>query len=134
VAVKSNDEKIDPVGSLIGVGGERIKSVQRELAGEKIDIVRYTEDKAEFIRNAMTPAKGVEVLMSEDGRTADVIVPDDFLTAAIGKRGVNVRLASKLTGSELDVMNKKEYEEKLARNAGGKDNTLLGDHNPESVV
>ncbi len=72
--------------------------------------------------------------MSEDGRTADVIVPDDFLTSAIGKRGVNVRLASKLTNSELDVMSKNEYEDKLARNAGDKDDTLLGDHSPESVV
>jgi len=115
VAVKSKKRDIDPVGACVGVRGSRIQPIVRELNGEKIDIIAWSDDPKQLIASALAPAKNVEVILDEKSKNADVIVPDDQLSPAIGKRGVNVKLAVKLTGWELDVMNSKEYEEKKIR-------------------
>ena len=103
IAVYSNDDKIDCVGSCVGMRGQRVKNIVRELQGEKIDIVRWDEAIDEFLQNALAPAELSEIKLFRDERRAEIIVNDDQLSLAIGKRGQNVRLASKLTGWELDV-------------------------------
>jgi len=103
IAVYSNDEKIDCVGSCVGMRGQRVKNVVRELNGEKIDIVRWNENPEIFIRNALAPAELSEIRLNREETRAEIIVNDDQLSLAIGKRGQNVRLASKLTGWELDI-------------------------------
>ncbi|MSR77530.1 MAG: transcription termination/antitermination protein NusA [Candidatus Omnitrophica bacterium] len=103
IAVLSKDEKIDCVGSCVGIRGQRVKNIVRELGGEKIDIVRYSEDMNAYVRNAMAPAELKEVRLNPLDRKAEIIVNDDQLSLAIGKRGQNVRLASKLLGWQLDV-------------------------------
>lgn len=115
VAVRSRKNDVDAVGSCVGVHGGRIKPIMRELSGEKIDIFTWSDDPKKLIAAALTPAKNMQVIPSEKDKFADVIVPDDQLSPAIGKKGVNVKLAVKLTKWELDVMNKKEYDEKKAR-------------------
>ncbi len=117
VAVKSKKLDIDPVGACIGVRGSRIQPIVRELNGEKIDVIAWSDDPRQLIASALAPAKNAKVILHEESKNADVIVPDDQLSPAIGKRGVNVKLAVKLTGWELDVMNEKEYEEKKVRTA-----------------
>lgn len=103
IAVHSTDEKIDCVGSCVGVRGQRVKSIVRELGGEKIDIIRYSEDVETYIKNAMAPAELKEIKLDRERQKAEILVADDQLSLAIGKRGQNVRLASKLIGWELDV-------------------------------
>lgn len=103
IAVHSHDDKIDCVGSCVGMRGQRVKNIVRELQGEKIDIVRWSSDVELFIRNALAPAELSTVSLNRSAQRAEVIVNDDQLSLAIGKRGQNVRLASKLTGWELDV-------------------------------
>ncbi len=103
IAVHSNDEKIDCVGSCVGMRGQRVKNIVRELQGEKIDIVRWNDDPEVFIRNALAPAELSQVNLNREGKRAEIIVNDDQLSLAIGKRGQNVRLASKLIKWELDV-------------------------------
>lgn len=103
IAVTSTDEKIDCVGSCVGVRGQRVKSIVRELGGEKIDIIRHSDDIETYIRNAMAPAELKKVTLNPDRQSAEILVEDDQLSLAIGKRGQNVRLASKLIGWELDV-------------------------------
>ncbi len=109
IAVRSNDPSIDPVGSCVGERGKRINAIVDELAGEKIDVVRYSDDPKEFIEAALSPAKVLSVALeeveTEKGveRSAKVIVPENILTLAIGKGGQNVRLAAKLTGWKIDI-------------------------------
>ena len=103
IAVTSDDEKIDCVGSCVGVRGQRVKNIVREIGGEKIDIVRYSEEVDAYIKNAMAPAELKEVKLHRKEQAADIIVEDDQLSLAIGKKGQNVRLASKLIGWRLDV-------------------------------
>lgn len=103
IAVHSTDDKIDCVGSCVGVRGQRVKNIVRELGGEKIDIIRYSEDIETYIRNAMAPAELAEIKLKPESKTAEVLVEDDQLSLAIGKKGQNVRLASKLLGWTLDV-------------------------------
>jgi len=103
IAVTSNDDKVDCVGSCVGMRGQRVKNIVRELQGEKIDIVRWNPDSEIYIRNALAPAELSQVVLNPDQKRAEVIVNDDQLSLAIGKKGQNVRLASKLTGWELDV-------------------------------
>ncbi len=103
IAVTSSDDKIDCVGSCVGMRGQRVKNIVRELQGEKIDIVRYSEDSETFIRNALSPAQLAEVHLNKDNKTANIFVQDDQLSLSIGKKGQNVRLASKLTGWKLEV-------------------------------
>jgi N utilization substance protein A len=103
IAVASKEEKVDCVGACVGMRGTRVKNIVRELHGEKIDIIRWHEDVKEFIAAALSPAKISEIQLQESGKQALVIVDDDQLSLAIGKKGQNVRLASKLTGWQLEI-------------------------------
>lgn len=103
IAVYSKDEKVDCVGACVGMRGTRVKDIVRELHGEKLDIIRWSPKREEFIAAALSPAKVAEIHISEDEKRAEVIVEDDQLSLAIGKRGQNVRLAARLTGFEIDV-------------------------------
>ena len=103
IAVKSKDKDIDPVGACVGMRGSRVQSVVQELRGEKIDIVPFSDDPAKYVYAALSPAKVDRVLIDEENRCMEVIVPDDQLSLAIGRNGQNVRLAVKLTGWKIDV-------------------------------
>lgn len=111
IAVASQDSDIDPVGACVGMKGSRVQNVVQELRGEKIDIIPWHVDAAKFVCNALAPAEIARVIIDESNRAMEVIVPDDFLSVAIGKRGQNVRLASKLTGWHLDVNSESQYNE-----------------------
>ncbi|MDL2274652.1 transcription termination factor NusA [Desulfosarcina sp. OttesenSCG-928-G10] len=112
-AVSSNDSDIDPVGACVGMKGSRVQNVVQELRGEKIDIVTWHVDAARYVCNALAPAEIARVIIDEENKAMEVIVPDEFLSVAIGKRGQNVRLASKLTGWHLDVNSESRYTEQL---------------------
>lgn len=103
IAVYSTDSKVDCVGSCVGMRGQRVKNIVREIGGEKIDIVRWSEDPEQYIRSALSPAELVEVRLNKKDKEAEIFVADDQLSLAIGKKGQNVRLASKLTGWKLDI-------------------------------
>ena len=108
IAVHSNDDKIDSVGSCVGVRGQRVKNIVRELGGEKIDIIRHSDDTESYIRNAMAPAEIAEIKLNRKDKAAEILVEDDQLSLAIGKKGQNVRLASKLLGWRLDVRSRSQ--------------------------
>jgi N utilization substance protein A len=110
IAVSSKDGDVDPVGACVGMRGSRVQSVVQELRGERIDIVPYSEDPAKYVCNALSPAKISTVYIDEENRYMEVIVPDDQLSLAIGKRGQNVRLASKLTGWKIDIKSESKME------------------------
>jgi len=112
-AVASNDSDIDPVGACVGMKGSRVQNVVQELRGEKIDIIPWHVDPAKFVCNALAPAEISRVIIDEENRSMEVIVPDEFLSVAIGKGGQNVRLASKLTRWRLDVKNETKYSEDM---------------------
>jgi len=112
-AVSSNDSDIDPVGACVGMKGSRVQNVVQELRGEKIDIIPWHVDSAKFVCNALAPAEISRVIIDEENRSMEVIVPDEFLSVAIGKRGQNVRLASKLTGWHLDVNSESRYSDAM---------------------
>jgi N utilization substance protein A len=103
VAVSARQEGIDPVGSCVGVRGVRIQNIVNELNGEKIDVVEWSEDPAQYVANALSPAQVSHVTIDETTRTAKVIVPERQLSLAIGKEGQNARLAAKLTGWRIDI-------------------------------
>ena len=113
IAVMSRDQDVDPVGACVGMKGSRVQAVVEELRGEKIDIITYDADPAKFICNALAPAEIVRVIVDEVNRVMEVVVPDDQLSLAIGKRGQNVRLASRLTGWKLDVTSETVYNQTL---------------------
>jgi len=113
IAVSSKDPDVDPVGACVGMKGRRVQAVVQELRGEKIDIVTWDPDSAKFICNALAPAEITRVIVDEDNHSMEVVVPDDQLSLAIGKRGQNVRLAAKLTGWRLDVVGETKYNEAL---------------------
>jgi N utilization substance protein A len=115
IAVSSQDSDIDPVGACVGMKGSRVQNVVQELRGEKIDIIPWHVDAAKFVCNALAPAEISRVVIDESNRSMEVIVPDEFLSVAIGKRGQNVRLASKLTGWHLDVSSQAQYDETMKR-------------------
>lgn len=115
IAVVSNDPDVDPVGACVGMKGTRVQSVVQELRGEKIDIVHWTPDPAEFVCRALAPAKVAKIIMDEDERSMEVIVPDDQLSLAIGRKGQNVRLASRLTGFKLDVRSESEADDEARK-------------------
>jgi N utilization substance protein A len=115
IAVISTDPDVDPVGACVGMRGTRVQAVVQELRGEKIDIVHWTPDPAEYVCRALQPAKVSKILMDEEGQSMEVIVPDDQLSLAIGRKGHNVRLASKLSGWQLDVRSESEAEEEARR-------------------
>jgi len=108
-AVASNESDVDPVGACVGMKGSRVQNVVQELRGEKIDIIPWHVDPAKFVCNALAPAEISRVIIDEENRTMEVIVPDEFLSVAIGKKGQNVRLASKLTRWRLDVKGEVQY-------------------------
>jgi N utilization substance protein A len=103
IAVVSHDRNVDPVGACVGSKGARVRMVMNELRGEKIDIIKWTDNIEEFVANALSPAKVKEVRIQDDGQTAFVIVPDYQLSLAIGKEGQNARLAARLTGLRVDI-------------------------------
>ena len=113
VAVISHDERVDPVGACVGMKGIRIHSVVRELQNENIDVINYTDDKYEFIKRALQPAEVLKVELSTDGTHAQVLVPADEVSKAIGRGGVNIRLASKLAGCEIDVFREMDEEDDI---------------------
>ena len=129
ISVTSKDSSIDPVGACVGMRGSRVQAVVNELQGEKIDIIPWTPDAASFIVNALAPAEVAKVVLDEDAERIEVVVPDDHLSLAIGRRGQNVRLASQLTGWNIDILTEaeeserrqKEFAERTARFMGALD-------------
>jgi len=113
IAVLSKDSDVDPVGACVGMKGSRVQAVVQELRGEKIDIVPWDPDPAKFICNALSPAEIIRVIVDEADQSMNVVVPDDQLSLAIGRKGQNVRLASKISGWSLDVVSESEYNKKL---------------------
>jgi len=129
VAVASNEEGVDPVGSLVGQKGVRVMAVINELGGEKVDIIEWSDDQSQYVGHALSPAKILQVEINQNQKGATVIVPDDQLSLAIGKGGQNVRLAAKLTGWKIDVRSDQvkkegasEPEVKKTESAEGEDN------------
>ena len=131
MAVWSNDENVDPIGACVGPKGQRVAAIVEELRGEKIDIIKYSEDPAAFIAAALAPADVVDVWMADEGKACRVLVPDDQLSLAIGKEGQNARLAARLTGYKIDIkpQSYQESEEAepaaAAETAGGEDEEIL---------
>ncbi|WP_308546763.1 transcription termination factor NusA [uncultured Selenomonas sp.] len=113
IAVYSKDDDVDPVGSCVGHKGMRVQAVVDELGSEKIDIVKWNEDSAKFIANALSPAKVVSVAVNEDEKVSRVVVPDYQLSLAIGKEGQNARLAAKLTGWKIDIKNESQAADEV---------------------
>ena len=112
IAVRSNDPRIDPVGACVGMRGSRVQAVSNELAGERVDIVLWDENVAQFVINAMSPAEVESIVVDEDSESMDIAVTEDQLSQAIGRGGQNVKLASELTGWTLNVMSESQAEEK----------------------
>src|SRR6187401_995039 len=112
IAVVSKDGSIDPVGACVGMRGSRVQAVVNELQGEKIDIIPWSSDVANFVVNALAPAEVAKVVLDEDAERIEVVVPDEQLSLAIGRRGQNVRLASQLTGWDIDILTEAEESER----------------------
>jgi len=112
IAVKANDSRIDPVGACVGMRGSRVQAVSNELNGERVDIILWDDNPAQFVINAMSPAEVVSIVVDEDNHSMDVAVNDDNLSQAIGRGGQNVKLASQLTGWDLNVMSEEQAAEK----------------------
>lgn len=110
IAVVSHDKDVDPIGACVGLKGLRVQSVVQELRGEKIDIIQWTDDQVQYVRNALSPARVSRISVNEADKTMQVIVPDDQLSLAIGKRGQNVRLAAKLTHWKIDIKSEGEVD------------------------
>ncbi|MBI5342074.1 MAG: transcription termination/antitermination protein NusA [Deltaproteobacteria bacterium] len=118
IAVKSKDRDVDPVGACVGMKGSRVQSVVQELRGERIDIIAWDEDPAKFVCNALQPAEIIRVLVNESEKNMEVIVPEEQLLLAIGKKGQNVKLASKLVGWHIEVRAEGQVEDALKRAEG----------------
>ena len=108
IAVKTNDGRMDPVGACVGMRGARVQAVSNELGGERVDIILWDDDAAQFVMNAMSPAEIVAITIDEESNSMQIAVPEEFLSQAIGRNGQNVRLASKLSGWELNVVSEKQ--------------------------
>jgi len=115
IAVKSNDPDVDPVGACVGMKGSRVQSVVQELRGEKIDIVPWSADVASNVVHALSPSEVIKVILDEKDHSMEVVVPDDQLSLAIGRKGQNVRLAVELTGWNIDIKSESEVEEQIAQ-------------------
>ena len=113
IAVKSNDPKVDPVGACVGIRGSRVQSVSNEINGERVDIIKWSEDPAQFVINALAPAEVESIMVDEDKGAMDVIVDETQLSLSIGRGGQNVRLAGELTGWEINIMTFEQANEKL---------------------
>jgi len=112
IAVRSNDPRIDPVGACVGMRGSRVQAVSNEIAGERVDIIPHTDNAAQFVINAMSPAEVQSIVVDEDSHSMDIAVAEDKLSQAIGRGGQNIRLASQLTGWDLNVMTESDAEAK----------------------
>jgi N utilization substance protein A len=112
IAVRSNEPRIDPVGACVGMRGSRVQAVSNEIAGERVDIIPFDENPAQFVINAMSPAEVQSIVVDEDSHSMDIAVAEDKLSQAIGRGGQNIRLASQLTGWELNVMTESDAEAK----------------------
>jgi N utilization substance protein A len=136
VAVSSNDRDVDPVGACVGMRGARVQNVVSELRGEKIDIIPWSEDIARFACNALSPAQVSKVFVDEDNRTLEIVVADDQLSLAIGKRGQNVSLAARLTGCRIDIKSESKAAEAELQEFSSYDGTQVDEEEPadEAVV
>src|SRR5579871_419389 len=112
IAVRSNDPRIDPVGACVGMRGSRVQAVSNEIAGERVDIIPFDENPAQFVINAMSPAEVMSIVVDEDSHSMDIAVSEEKLSQAIGRGGQNIRLASELTGWKLNIMSEQAAEEK----------------------
>src|SRR5215471_16506703 len=112
IAVRSNDPRVDPVGACVGMRGSRVQAVSNEIAGERVDIIPFDENPAQFVINAMSPAEVMSIVVDEDSHSMDIAVAEEKLSQAIGRGGQNIRLASELTGWELNVMTEQAAEDK----------------------
>ena len=119
IAVKSNDPRVDPVGTCVGMRGSRVQAVTQELAGERVDIILWSPDPAQFVINALAPAEVSSIVVDEEKHSMDVVVAEDQQAIAIGKGGQNVRLAAELTGWQLNIMTVEEREQKSAEETSG---------------
>lgn len=134
IAVYSHNENLDAVGTMVGQRGARVQSVVTELSGENMDIVEWTEDAAEFIKNSLNPAEVVEIIFDPNNdRAATVLVPDYQLSLAIGKRGQNARLAARLTGFKIDIKPESAREEAIAEMENQSTETVTDENNDEEI-
>ena len=134
IAVVSKDSSIDPVGACVGMRGSRVQAVVNELQGEKIDIIQWSPDAATFIVNALAPAEVAKVVLDEDAERIEVVVPDDQLSLAIGRRGQNVRLASQLTGWDIDILTEAEESERRQKEFNERSNTFMEALDVDEVI
>ncbi|MFD1697080.1 transcription termination factor NusA [Roseibium aestuarii] len=134
IAVISKDSSIDPVGACVGMRGSRVQAVVGELQGEKIDIIPFNEDPATFIVNALQPAEVAKVVLDEDAERIEVVVPDEQLSLAIGRRGQNVRLASQLTGWAIDIMTEQEESDRRQKEFVERSNLFMESLNVDEMV
>jgi transcription termination/antitermination protein NusA len=125
IGVRSKDGSIDPVGACVGMRGSRVQAVVNELQGEKIDIIQWSADVATFVVNALAPAEVAKVVLDEDVERIEVVVPDEQLSLAIGRRGQNVRLASQLTGWDIDIMTEAEESERRQKEFATRTQTFI---------
>jgi N utilization substance protein A len=134
IAVVSRDSSIDPVGACVGMRGSRVQAVVNELQGEKIDIIQWSPDAATFIVNALAPAEVSKVVLDEDAERIEVVVPDEQLSLAIGRRGQNVRLASQLTGWDIDILTEAEESERRQKEFNERSNTFMEALDVDEVI
>src|ERR671924_1870159 len=134
IAVISNDSSIDPVGACVGMRGSRVQAVVAELQGERIDIIPWSADPATFVVNALAPAEVSKVVLDEDAERIEVVVPDDQLSLAIGRRGQNVRLASQLTGWDIDILTEQEESERRTEEFRTRSQIFMEALNVDEVV
>ena len=134
IAVISRDSSIDPVGACVGMRGSRVQAVVQELQGEKIDIIPWSPQAATFVVNALQPAEVVKVVLDEDSARIEVVVPDDQLSLAIGRRGQNVRLASQLTGWDIDILTEAEESERRQKEFLERTNAFMAALDVDEVV
>ncbi len=139
LAVASNNKDIDPVGACVGPKGSRVQAISNELKGEKIDIIKWSEESEEYIANALSPAKVASVILDSEHKMATVVVPDSQLSLAIGKEGQNARLAAKITGWKIDISSETQFTEKSLSAIGlsdhsGDEQTGSGEESVPEVV
>ncbi|HYS48009.1 MAG TPA: transcription termination factor NusA [Xanthobacteraceae bacterium] len=134
IAVISRDSSVDPVGACVGMRGSRVQAVVNELQGEKIDIIPWSPDIATFVVNALAPAEVTKVVLDEDRERIEVVVPDQQLSLAIGRRGQNVRLASQLTGWDIDILTEQEESERRQAEFENRTRTFMDSLNVDEVV
>jgi len=134
IAVISRDSSVDPVGACVGMRGSRVQAVVNELQGEKIDIIPWSQDTATFVVNALAPAEVAKVVLDEDRQRIEVVVPDQQLSLAIGRRGQNVRLASQLTSWDIDILTEQEESERRQAEFEKRTKTFMDTLNVDEVV